>query len=116
MLIANPIYDVVFKYMMEDLKVAKTFVSAIIGEKVEELDFCPQEIATKYKDNSLTVVRMDFLARVKVGNSYKAVIIEMQKAQLSSDIKRFRRYIGSQYRSQSNIYTDSKKKSHARQI
>ena len=54
MLIANPIYDVVFKYMMEDLRVAKTFVSAIIGEKVEELDFYPQELTTKYKDNSLT--------------------------------------------------------------
>ena len=45
MRIANPIYDVVFKYMMEDLKVAKTFIAAIIGEDVEELDFCPQEYA-----------------------------------------------------------------------
>jgi DNA-binding ferritin-like protein (Dps family) len=49
MLIANPIYDVVFKYMMEDLQVAKTFVSAIIGDDVTELDFCPQELTTKYK-------------------------------------------------------------------
>jgi len=51
MLIANPIYDVVFKYMMGDLKVAKTFISAIIGEEVEDLDFCPQELVTKYKDD-----------------------------------------------------------------
>jgi len=29
MLIANPIYDVVFKYMMEDLKVAKTFIEEL---------------------------------------------------------------------------------------
>jgi hypothetical protein len=84
MLIANPIYDVVFKYLMEDLKVAKTFVSAITGEKVEELDFCPQEYATKYKEDSITVIRLDFLARIKTADGYKAVIIEMQKALLSS--------------------------------
>ena len=29
--IANPIYDVVFKYMLEDNKTAKLFLSAIIG-------------------------------------------------------------------------------------
>jgi hypothetical protein len=116
MLIANPIYDVVFKYMMEDLKVAKTFISAIIGEEVEDLDFCPQELATKYKDDSFTVIRMDFLARIKVADGYKAAIIEMQKALLSSDIKRFRRYLGSQYQSNTNIYTDDKKKEHVRPI
>ena len=116
MLIANPIYDVVFKYMMEDLKVAKTFISAIIGEKVEKLDFCPQEFTTRYKEDSLTVIRMDFLARIRTPDGYKAVIIEMQKAQLSSDIRRFRRYLGSQYQSESNIYTDAKKQEHARRI
>ncbi len=29
--IANPIYDVVFKYLMEDNKVAKIFLSAVTG-------------------------------------------------------------------------------------
>jgi len=116
MLIANPIYDVVFKYMMEDLKVAKTFISAIIGEKVTQLDFCPQEYTTKYKEGSLTVVRLDFLARIKTEDGYKAVIIEIQKALLSSDIKRFRRYIGSQYQNESNVYADKNKVVHARPI
>ena len=116
MLIANPIYDVVFKYMMEDLKVAKTFISAIIGEEVEELDFCPQELTTKYKEGSLTVVRMDFLARIKTAEGYKAVIIEMQKALLLADISRFRRYIGLQYQSKRNVYKDEHKNEHARPI
>ena len=35
--IANPIYDVVFKYMMEDNTVAKLLVSSIIGEEVVSL-------------------------------------------------------------------------------
>ena len=116
MLIANPIYDVVFKYMMEDLKVAKTLISAIIGEEVEELDFCPQEINVKYKEGSITVVRADFLARIKTAEGYKAVIIELQKALLSSDIRRFRRYVGSQYQSATNVYEDENKISHARPI
>jgi hypothetical protein len=116
MRIANPIYDVVFKYMMEDLKVAKTFISAIIGEEVIDLDFCPQELTIKYKTDSRTVIRLDFLARIKAPDGHKAVIIEMQKAQLSSDIERFRRYLGSQYQSKHNIYTDEKNKKHAMQI
>jgi hypothetical protein len=41
--IANPIYDVVFKFMLEDEKVAKLFFSAIIGENVVSLDFSAQE-------------------------------------------------------------------------
>jgi hypothetical protein len=101
---------------MEDLKVAKTFVSAIIGEEVSRLKFCPQEMTIKYKENSRTVIRMDFLARIMTSNGPKAVIIEMQKAQSSFDIKRFRRYIGKQYTSPDNIYKDKNNKEHARQI
>ena len=36
MLIANPIYDVVFKFLMEDAKIAKLLLSSIIGENIEE--------------------------------------------------------------------------------
>ena len=43
MQIANPIYDVVFKYLMEDAKIAKLLISSIIGEEIETLDFRPQE-------------------------------------------------------------------------
>jgi len=43
MQIANPIYDVVFKYLMEDSKIAKLMISSIIGEDIEELSFMPQE-------------------------------------------------------------------------
>ena len=36
--IANPIYDVVFKYLMNDEKVAKLLLSAIIGKEVLTLE------------------------------------------------------------------------------
>ena len=103
--IANPIYDVVFKYMMEDNTVAKLLVSSIIGEDVVSLEPKPQE-RTREKDKekvkgeipNLTVYRLDFSAKIKVSEEkYKVIIIEMQKAELPTDIMRFRRYLGEQY-------------------
>ena len=105
--IANPIYDVVFKYMMEDNTVAKLVVSSIIGEEVLELDPKPQE-RTREKlkigidDSSLTVYRLDFSAKIKIPNGQKLIHIEMQKASLPTDIPRFRRYLGEQYIDPSN--------------
>ncbi len=43
--IANPIYDVVFKYLMEDSQVAKLLIGKIIGKEVLELQPRPQEIS-----------------------------------------------------------------------
>lgn len=31
MLIANPIYDVVFKYLLEDIEIARGLLTAILG-------------------------------------------------------------------------------------
>ena len=102
MQIANPIYDVVFKYMMEDNAVAKIVVSSIIGEEVLELEPKPQE-RTREKlqiggdDSPLTVYRLDFSAKIKIPNGQKLIHIELQKASLPTDIPRFRRYLGEQY-------------------
>ncbi len=43
MLIANPIYDVVFKYLMANLDIAKGVIAAIIDEDIAMLDFKAQE-------------------------------------------------------------------------
>mgnify|MGYP001182393573 FL=1 len=99
--IANPIYDVVFKYLMEDAKVAKLLLSAIIGEEVTVLEFLPQESALESKNRSLTVYRLDFSAKIKTDEGLKNVIIEVQKAKFPSDIIRFRKYLGEQYKKNS---------------
>ena len=106
-LIANPIYDVVFKYMLEDNAVAKLLISSIIGEEVIELEPKPQEHTTEKvkiddKDSSITVYRLDFSAKIKIPSGYKLIHIEMQKASLPTDIMRFRRYLGEQYINPSN--------------
>ena len=117
--IANPIYDVVFKYMLEDNKVAKLFLSAIIGEEIMELDFSAQErtveILTPVKEGvPLTVCRLDFSAKIKIESGFKTVIIELQKAKYLADLMRFRRYLGLHYQSADNSFDDKQEK--ARQI
>jgi hypothetical protein len=112
MQIANPIYDVVFKYMMEDAKVAKLLISSIINEEVEELKFRPQEFSTDIERETisnrpgiLTVYRIDFTASIKTKEGLKNVIIEIQKAKFATDIMRFRRYLGEQYSNSENTQT-----------
>ena len=108
--IANPIYDVVFKYMMEDNAVAKLVVSSIIKEEVLELEPKPQEhtrekVTIDGQDTSLTVYRLDFSAKIKTPDGPKLIHIEMQKASLPTDIPRFRRYLGEHYIEPSNNIT-----------
>ena len=117
--IANPIYDVVFKYMLEDNKVAKLFLSAIIGETIVELDFCAQERTVEIQQRTeekspLTVCRFDFSAKIKTETGFKTIIIELQKAKFQSDLMRFRRYLGIQY--QNPDHTHDEKQEKARQI
>jgi hypothetical protein len=107
MKVANPIYDVVFKYLMKDNRVAKLVISHIIEQEIESLDFGVTELNRKKSDGSLTVLRLDFTARIKQPDgSSKLVLIELQKAKFPTDITRFRKYLGKQYQEENNIYID----------
>jgi hypothetical protein len=110
--------------MMSDSRVAKTFLSAIIGKKIVELDFASTEYTLKTGveksqiDRTLeqiTVCRFDFAAKIETENGdCKTVIIELQKAKFATDIMRFRRYLGAMYQSVENTYDEHRIK--ARQI
>ena len=63
MQIANPIYDVVFKYLLEDKKVAKLLLSAILEKEVIDIEFLPQEYTTNLEEKSITIYRLDFKAK-----------------------------------------------------
>ena len=104
--IANPIYDVVFKYLMNDNEVAKLIISTIIEEEILELKFLPQEGTLDLQQRSLTVYILDFSAKIKIAeDEYKNVLIEIQKAKFATDIMRFRRYLGSEYQKKENTYS-----------
>jgi len=103
--IANPIYDVVFKYLMEDNKSAKIFLSAVTGLEIEYLEYLPQELLVDKNEEvigdselKLSIYRLDFSARVRVADgSEKVIIIEVQKTRLIHENMRFRMYLGKQY-------------------
>nr|VFK09667.1 MAG: PD-(D/E)XK nuclease family transposase [Candidatus Kentron sp. LPFa] len=101
MQIANPIYDVVFKYLMQDNEAATLILSTILEEEITALDLLPQETAVtleKRENRSFTVYRLDFSARIRMSSGEERhVIIEIQKAKFALDIMRFRRYLGDQY-------------------
>ena len=104
MIIANPIYDTVFKFLMEDLSIAKTIISVIIGEEIVELTVKPQEETTFSEKYFLTVFRLDFKALIKTADgTEKKVLIELQKSKNSFDLQRFRHYLGKNYSTPDDI-------------
>ena len=103
MLIANPIYDLAFKYLMENLDIAKGIIAAIIDEEIIHIDFQAKE-STIQLPSKFTFFHLDFIARIrdKQGKS-KDVLIELQKTNVLFDILRFRRYLGGQYRKEEDV-------------
>jgi len=52
---------------------------------------------------------LDFSAKIRLPDqSYKQVLIEIQKAKYSTDIMRFRRYLGEQYKKTTSVYSEIK--------
>ncbi len=101
--VANPIYDVVFKYLMSDNKIAKLLISDILGVKINTLELRPQEFTTDTQNRTLTVYRVDFKAEIELKSGENLVVlIEIQKAKFTTDLIRFRRYLGEQYASKQN--------------
>ena len=99
MVIANPIYDVVFKRLMEDNRIAKFFIGTLFEQVIESVEVKPQEFTYTDELAGLAVFRLDFLATVKTETGeLKKVLIEIQKAKNQIDLMRFRNYLGEQYK------------------
>lgn len=77
--VANPIYDSVFKYLMEDERIAKTILSALLKKEIESVELRPHEYANQTKDR-LSMFRIDFGAKIREadGKSH-LILIELQK-------------------------------------
>ncbi len=104
-LIANPLYDVVFKYLLEDTLIAKELLSTIIGVNIVEISIKPQEtVVNDETSGEVKIFRLDFKAVIKMADGvHKTVLIELQKAKKSYDISRFRIYLGENYKKQETI-------------
>ena len=117
MIIANPIYDVVFKRLMENDRVAKFFIGTLLEQTIESIEIKPQEytfikdldmdnpeiqkfVKEKIRDQlSINMYRLDFIATIKTENGeFKKVLIEIQKARNKVDLMRFRNYLAENYK------------------
>jgi hypothetical protein len=104
MLIANPIYDVVFKRMMENEKVAKFFIGTLLNQNIEHIEVKPQEFTYADELVGLAVFRLDYIATLKTEDgTFKKILIEIQKARNYIDLMRFRNYLAEQYKKEDEI-------------
>ncbi len=122
-IIANPTYDTVFKYLMSDDRVARIIISAITGREVIEAVPMKDELirttvaapndqrleTIEEANRRLGFLRLDYAAKVrdKDGNIVD-VCIELQRANVPSQVERFRNYLAGQYSSTTNVGPDGK--------
>lgn len=101
--VCNPIYDTVFKYLVEDERVAKVLLGGILNKKIESVEIKGHECAYQSDDNNLKLLRFDFVGTVENPDGTKeTVTIELQKASEPEEVMRFRKYFGIQMASESN--------------
>ena len=108
MTIANPIYDSVFKFLMEDERVARTILSALLKKDIVKVEVRPHEYSNSQRD-TLSMFRIDFAATIREDDANeRLILIEVQKTWLETETLRFRQYLGVQYQRKENIMPDSK--------
>ena len=95
MIIANPIYDVVFKYLLEDIDLARELFSTILGVRLSNLSVKPREVlqATIMNDNDK--FQLDFNALIDLPDEkQKPLSIEAIKVKKLRGLSGFRKDLG----------------------
>ena len=108
--VANPLYDAVFKYMMEDERIAKTLLSALLQKTVIAVEMRRHEYPNISRD-AISMFCVDFAATVLENDgSKKLILIELQKTWLETETLRFRQYLAVQYNNKENMRKETKGK------
>ena len=111
--IANPIYDSVFKYLMEDERIAKIILSALLKRDVVDVKVRRNEYTNGTRDN-VSMFRIDFGAQIrKEDGSLQLILIELQKTWLETETLRFRQYLGAHYANPENILQENNPEGYA---
>ena len=109
--VANPLYDAVFKYLMEDDRIAKTILAALLKKKVIDVKIRRNEYANLTRRESISMFRIDFAATVLDGdNKPHLMLVELQKTWLPTETLRFRRYLALQYNNEENMLKEEHEK------
>ncbi|MBL7815850.1 MAG: hypothetical protein JNL70_12620 [Saprospiraceae bacterium] len=97
MQIANPIYDTIFKYLMDNVDIAKDILSVIVNKNIVSIVSKPEEV-TSITKTGLKIFRLDFKAIIETKDgTQELILIEIQKSNKGFEIKRFRSYLGLNY-------------------
>lgn len=108
MIVANPIYDIVFKYLMEDERISRTILSALLKKEVTDVKVRRNEYSNSNREN-LSIFRIDFGATIQEPDGSKhLILIELQKTWLETETLRFRQYLGVHYANPENIHPESR--------
>ena len=109
--VANPLYDAVFKYLMEDDRIAKTILGALLKKKVIDVKIRRNEYANVTRRESISMFRIDFAATILDENDKPhLILIELQKTWLPTETLRFRRYLALQYNNEENMLKETNDK------
>ena len=111
--VANPIYDSVFKFLMDDNRVAKTILSALLKKEVLSVEMRRHEHPNITRDN-ISMFRIDFAAKVREDDGTEhLILIELQKTWVDTETLRFRRYLAAQYNAEENMQSEGESKGFA---
>ena len=111
--VANPIYDSVFKFLMEDERIAKTVLSALLKKEIVSVEMRRHEHPNITRDN-ISMFRIDFAASIREDDgSVRLILIELQKTWLGTETLRFRRYLAAQYNAEENMQKEGDNKGFA---
>ena len=86
LIIPNPIYDVVFRYLMQDYDSALIILSTLIGEKIIKLDFQPLTHAKK-KTTDENTTQTEALINKRFDKKKKKILADNSLSKIEKDIK-----------------------------
>ena len=111
MRVLDPSFDTAFKYLMQDIDIARDLISLIIEETIVKLYPAPQETTStqlNIKFSTLALQHLDYVAIIETIDSegkpqHQKVMIELQKSPFKPEISRFRLYLAEKYRTKSSV-------------
>ena len=101
--VANPLYDAVFKYLMEDERIAKTILSALLKKKVVGVKIRRNESHKKHLATSLFRITLQAAILEASSNAPICLNIELEKTWLETPSLHKRQYAAQQYNSHKNL-------------
>lgn len=96
MTIANPIYDVVFKYLMEDERCSCSFLSSLLKKEIRDVKILPGKCRTS-KFVVPSVFNLSLYCRVKECTAWNPLVIEIVKTWIPSKKLSSRKYLDVRY-------------------